>query len=107
MAGSNMYGTPQQIYAVLNKVEHVDEKVRHLSVHRGHSLDISNGHDALVRTARGRADAKAKGVRFGRKPKLTPHQQREALERIEAGEIPRSVARSYNVSQATISRLTA
>ena len=30
------------------------------------------------RTARGRADAKAKGVKFGRKPKLTPHQQREA-----------------------------
>ena len=30
------------------------------------------------RTALGRADAKAKGVKFGRKPKLTPHQQREA-----------------------------
>jgi DNA invertase Pin-like site-specific DNA recombinase len=59
------------------------------------------------RTARGRADAKAKGVRFGRKPKLTAHQQREARERIEAGETQRSVARSYNVSQATISRLTA
>jgi DNA invertase Pin-like site-specific DNA recombinase len=58
------------------------------------------------RTARGRADAKAKGVRFGRKPKLTGHQRREALERIEAGETQRSVARSYNVSQATISRLT-
>jgi DNA invertase Pin-like site-specific DNA recombinase len=31
----------------------------------------------LERTARGRADAKAKGVRFGRKPKLTPHQRSE------------------------------
>jgi DNA invertase Pin-like site-specific DNA recombinase len=59
------------------------------------------------RTARGRADAKAKGVRFGRKPKLTAHQQREARERIDAGETQRSVARSYNVSQATISRLSA
>src|ERR1700732_1026259 len=59
------------------------------------------------RTARGRADAKAKGMRFGRKPKLTMHQQREARERIEAGETQRSVARSYNVSQATISRVTA
>jgi DNA invertase Pin-like site-specific DNA recombinase len=59
------------------------------------------------RTARGRADAKAKGVRFGRKSKLTAHQQREARERIDAGETQRSVARSYNVSQATISRLTA
>ena len=31
------------------------------------------------RIERGRADAKAKGVQFGRKPKLTPHQQREAI----------------------------
>jgi DNA invertase Pin-like site-specific DNA recombinase len=53
----------------------------------------------------GRADAKAKGVKFGRKPKLTAHQQREARQRIEAGETQRSVARSCNVSQATISRL--
>jgi DNA invertase Pin-like site-specific DNA recombinase len=55
------------------------------------------------RTARGRADAKAKG----RKPILTPHQQREARERLDAGETQRSVARSHNVSQATISRLAA
>jgi len=59
------------------------------------------------RTARGRADAKANGVKFGRKPILTPHQQKEARARVEAGEPQRSVARSYNVSQATISRLTA
>jgi DNA invertase Pin-like site-specific DNA recombinase len=57
------------------------------------------------RTARGRADAKANGVKFGRKPILTPHQQKEARKRVEAGEPQRSVARSYNVSQATISRL--
>src|SRR6202158_5895327 len=38
------------------------------------------------RTARGRADAKAKGVRFGRKPKLTGHQQGEAIKRRDAGE---------------------
>jgi DNA invertase Pin-like site-specific DNA recombinase len=57
------------------------------------------------RTARGRADAKAKGVKFGRKPTLTPHQQKEARKRLEAGETQRSVARSYNVSQSTISRL--
>ena len=59
----------------------------------------------LERTARGRADAKANGVKFGRKPILTPHQQKEARERLEAGETQRSVARSYNVSQSTISRL--
>lgn len=58
----------------------------------------------LERTARGREDAKAKGVKFGRKPKLTPHQEREAQQRIAAGETQRSVARSYNVSQSTISR---
>jgi DNA invertase Pin-like site-specific DNA recombinase len=41
------------------------------------------------------------------KPSLTPHQQKEARKRLEAGETQRSVARSYNVSQSTISRLTA
>jgi DNA invertase Pin-like site-specific DNA recombinase len=51
--------------------------------------------------------AKIKGVKFGRKPSLTPHQQREARKRLEAGETQRRVARSYNVSQSTISRLTA
>jgi DNA invertase Pin-like site-specific DNA recombinase len=30
------------------------------------------------RTACGRADAKANGVKFGRKRSLTPHQQRKA-----------------------------
>ena len=59
----------------------------------------------LERTARGRADAKARGIKFGRKPKLTAHQQREATNRLKRGETQRSVARSYNVSQATISRL--
>jgi DNA invertase Pin-like site-specific DNA recombinase len=59
----------------------------------------------LERTARGRADAKAKGVKFGRKPIITPHQQNEARKRLEAGETQRSLARSYNVSQSTISRL--
>jgi DNA invertase Pin-like site-specific DNA recombinase len=61
----------------------------------------------LERTARGRADAKDKGVKFGRKPSLTPHQQQEARKRLAEGETQRSVARSYNVSQATISRLAA
>jgi DNA invertase Pin-like site-specific DNA recombinase len=56
------------------------------------------------RTARGRADSKANCVKFRRKPKLTPHQQREAQQRIAAGERHRSVAHSYNVRQATISR---
>jgi DNA invertase Pin-like site-specific DNA recombinase len=59
------------------------------------------------RTARGRADAKAKGVKFGRKPTLTPRQQRAAIKRRDVdGETLRSIARSYNVSPQTISRLT-
>ena len=58
------------------------------------------------RTERGRADAKAKGVKFGRPPKLTPHQRREAIKRRDKdGETLRSIGRSYNVSAATISRL--
>jgi DNA invertase Pin-like site-specific DNA recombinase len=56
----------------------------------------------LERTARGRAEAKERGVKFGRKPKLTTHQQREAQARLAKGETQRS---SYNVSQVTISRL--
>lgn len=58
------------------------------------------------RTARGRADAKARGVEFGRPPKLTPHQKREAIKRRDKdGETLRSIGRSYNVSAATIGRL--
>src|ERR1700760_4278445 len=51
----------------------------------------------LERTARGPTDAKAKGIKFGRKPKLTAHQQREATARLKRGETQRSVARSYYV----------
>ncbi|MGH7189471.1 MAG: recombinase family protein [Acetobacteraceae bacterium] len=61
-------------------------------------------HRIIEHTARGRAEAKAKGVKFGRRPTLTPHQEREARQRIAAGETQRSVARSYNVSQSTFSR---
>jgi DNA invertase Pin-like site-specific DNA recombinase len=37
------------------------------------------------RTGEGRARAKARGVRFGRKPKLTEFQRREAIARRETG----------------------
>ncbi len=58
------------------------------------------------RTSAGRARAREQGVQFGRKPKLTAHQKRKALRRRdEEGEPHRSIARSYNVSQSTISRL--
>jgi DNA-binding MurR/RpiR family transcriptional regulator len=44
-------------------------------------------------------------VKLGRRPKLTPHQQREAIKRRESGEAMRDIARSYDVSHSTISRL--
>jgi len=59
------------------------------------------------RTSEGRTRAMARGVRFGRPRKLTPHQRREILERIAAGEIQADLARTYNVGEATISRLAA
>ena len=58
-----------------------------------------------ARTGEGRARAVARGVRLGRKPKLTPHQRREALRRKQQGEAVRDIARSYNVHNSTISRL--
>jgi len=60
-----------------------------------------------ARTGEGRARAKANGQSLGRKPKLTQHQQREAINRRDEGEALGSIARSYNVSPATISRLSA
>lgn len=64
-------------------------------------------HLILARTSEGRQRAQARGVRFGRKPKLTPHQQREALARRAQGEALVDIARSYNVSHSLISRLAA
>jgi DNA invertase Pin-like site-specific DNA recombinase len=59
-----------------------------------------------ARTGEGRARAKARGVKLGRKFKLTPHQRKEALARRNRGqEAQTDIARSYNVSHSTISRL--
>jgi DNA invertase Pin-like site-specific DNA recombinase len=58
-----------------------------------------------ARTSEGRARAVANGVKLGRKPKLTPHQKREAIKRRDAGDATRDIGRSYNVSHSTISRL--
>jgi DNA invertase Pin-like site-specific DNA recombinase len=58
-----------------------------------------------ARTEEGRKRAQARGVRFGRKLKLSRHQVLEALARREAGEPLAEIGRSYNVSHSTISRL--
>jgi DNA invertase Pin-like site-specific DNA recombinase len=61
-----------------------------------------------TRTSEGRARAVANGVKLGRKPTLTPHQRREAIKRVNAEkETLGEIARSYNVSRWTISRLSA
>jgi DNA invertase Pin-like site-specific DNA recombinase len=50
--------------------------------------------------------AKARGVKMGPKFKLTAHQQREAIRRRDTkGEPVREIARTFNVSHSTISRL--
>jgi DNA invertase Pin-like site-specific DNA recombinase len=64
-------------------------------------------HLILARTSEGRQRAQQRGVRFGRKPKLTVHQQQEALARRASGEALVDIARSYAVSHSTISRLEA
>ena len=60
-----------------------------------------------ARTGDGRARAKARGVRFGRPAALAPHQRQEVLQRLASGEAQADVARTFSVSQATISRLAA
>jgi hypothetical protein len=46
-------------------------------------------------------------VKMGRKQKLMPHQWQGDPRRKESGEVLREIARSYNVHNATISRLGA
>jgi DNA invertase Pin-like site-specific DNA recombinase len=59
-----------------------------------------------ARTGEGRARAVARGQKMGRRPKLTPHQQKEAIKRRDRGKGSLTeIGRSYNVSAATISRL--
>jgi DNA invertase Pin-like site-specific DNA recombinase len=62
-------------------------------------------HLIRARTDEGRKRAQARGVRFGRKPKLSRFQIAEALARREAGEPLTDIGRSYGVSHSTISRL--
>ena len=47
-----------------------------------------------TRTAEGRERAKARGVKLGRKPKLSSEQRREAIARRTAGERLMNIART-------------
>jgi DNA invertase Pin-like site-specific DNA recombinase len=57
------------------------------------------------RTGEGRKRAMAAGVKFGRKPKLSPYQRDEAIKRRGAGETLASIAKTYGVAVSMISRL--
>ena len=59
----------------------------------------------LARTSEGRKRAQERGIRFGRKPKLSDFQIAEALARRANGECLADIGRSYGVSHSTISRL--
>jgi DNA invertase Pin-like site-specific DNA recombinase len=59
----------------------------------------------LENTKNGRVIAKAKGVKFGRKPKLNPFQKAQIMERKATGESSARIARSYGVSESTILRV--
>jgi DNA invertase Pin-like site-specific DNA recombinase len=58
-----------------------------------------------ARTGEGRKRAQARGVRFGRPPKLNAHQRKEAIERLRNGETQADIARTYGVDATTIGRL--
>jgi DNA invertase Pin-like site-specific DNA recombinase len=57
------------------------------------------------RTGEGRERAKARGVKMGRKPKLTAHQCAEAIRWRDDGEAVREIAKTLDVHHSTISRL--
>jgi DNA invertase Pin-like site-specific DNA recombinase len=66
---------------------------------------INSRSNSASPPSKGRSRAKARGVNLGRKPKLTEHQKHEAIRRRDAGEPIRDIARTFNVSHSTISRL--
>ena len=51
------------------------------------------------------ASAKKRGVKFGRKFKLTPHQRDQVRTMLEDGQSVRAIARHFNVGIATIDRI--
>jgi DNA invertase Pin-like site-specific DNA recombinase len=55
-----------------------------------------------TRTGEGRERAKSRGVRCGRQQKLSPHQRREAIARLKAGEAVMEIARTFGIDRATV-----
>jgi DNA invertase Pin-like site-specific DNA recombinase len=107
---------------LLNTLAAVADKGAGFRVLDNPALDTTSAHGKLLlnilgsiaefereliksRTDEGRQRAKARGVKFGRKRKLTAHQIQEALARRQAGEALVDIGRLFNVSHSTISRL--
>ena len=59
-----------------------------------------------TRTAEGRSRAQGRGQHMGRRPALTAQQAAEARQRRQDGATLKELAASYNVSKATISRIS-
>ena len=57
------------------------------------------------RTEEGRVSANKRGVKFGRKFKLTPHQRDQVHTMLKDGQSIRAIARHFNVGVATIDRI--
>ena len=107
---------------LLNLLASISERGASFRSLRDTWADTTNAHGRLIitvlaglaeferelirsRCGEGMARAKDRGVRFGRPPKMTPHQRQEARRRLEAGETQSDIARSYNVDATTIGRL--
>lgn len=59
----------------------------------------------LARANGGRAEAKKRGVKFGPKPKLAPHQEKEVVRMVHGeGKSLRAVAHHYHVGHSTVVR---
>ena len=56
------------------------------------------------RATEGRKAAVARGVKLGRKPKLSEHQCKIARQRIQRGESARAIAKEWGVAHTTVAR---
>ena len=83
------------------------ERVAHSYIFPVDRLQRPSERDLIKeRTGDGRKRAQANGVKFGRKPKLSDYQRKEAIKRRAAGETLAEIAKSYAVDLSMISRLT-
>jgi hypothetical protein len=70
-----------------------------------HAADVASLKDVSRISTDGRTRAQTRGVRFGRKHKLSQFQVAQAIRRRDAGEAMADINRFYGVSHSTISRL--